>query len=60
MGRRLPAAAYRQMKLEKDTPNRGAQRFYLTLPFNAPYADPQVYEDEDVLASWRGSRVRTT
>jgi hypothetical protein len=48
------------MKLEKDTPNRGAQRFYLTLPFNAPYADPQVYEDEDVLASWRGSRVRTT
>ena len=30
--------------------NRGAARYYVTLPFAAPFADPSVYEDEDVLA----------
>lgn len=29
--------------------NRGAARYYVTLPFRAPFADPRVYEDEDVL-----------
>jgi ectoine hydroxylase-related dioxygenase (phytanoyl-CoA dioxygenase family) len=30
--------------------NRGPARYYVTLPFTAPFADPQIYEDEDVLA----------
>lgn len=29
--------------------NRGAERYYVTLPFTAPFADPQFYEDDDVL-----------
>jgi ectoine hydroxylase-related dioxygenase (phytanoyl-CoA dioxygenase family) len=31
-------------------PNRGAQRFYVTLPFRGVFADPSIYEDGDVLA----------
>jgi len=30
--------------------NRGAARYYVTLPFDAPFADPSIYEDEDILA----------
>jgi ectoine hydroxylase-related dioxygenase (phytanoyl-CoA dioxygenase family) len=30
--------------------NRGPGRYYVTLPFTKPFADPCVYEDEDVLA----------
>jgi Phytanoyl-CoA dioxygenase (PhyH) len=30
--------------------NRGPGRYYVTLPFAPPFADPRVYEDEDVLA----------
>jgi len=30
--------------------NRGAARYYVTLPFSAPFADPSIYEDEDILA----------
>ncbi|HYP26251.1 MAG TPA: phytanoyl-CoA dioxygenase family protein [Blastocatellia bacterium] len=30
--------------------NRGRSRYYVTLPFTAPFADPSIYEDEDVLA----------
>lgn len=30
--------------------NRGAARYYVTLPFDAPFADPSIYEDPDVLA----------
>lgn len=30
--------------------NRGAARYYVTLPFDTPFADPKVYEDEDILA----------
>jgi hypothetical protein len=29
--------------------NRGPARYYVTLPFSAPFADPRVYEDEDLL-----------
>ncbi|MFN2578351.1 MAG: phytanoyl-CoA dioxygenase family protein [Pyrinomonadaceae bacterium] len=29
--------------------NRGPGRYYVTLPFVKPFADPAVYEDEDVL-----------
>jgi hypothetical protein len=38
------------MRKESDNPNRGPQRFYVTLPFVAPFADPQIYEDPDILA----------
>lgn len=30
--------------------NRGPGRYYITLPFAEPFADPKIYEDEDVLA----------
>ncbi|MFL6227577.1 MAG: phytanoyl-CoA dioxygenase family protein [Pyrinomonadaceae bacterium] len=30
--------------------NRGPGRYYVTLPFTQPFADPLIYEDEDVLA----------
>ncbi|HVF91452.1 MAG TPA: phytanoyl-CoA dioxygenase family protein [Blastocatellia bacterium] len=30
--------------------NRGQSRYYVTLPFAEPFADPGIYEDEDVLA----------
>jgi len=46
----FPPLLEKQIEVEKDFPNRGAQRFYVTLPFTAPYADPSIYEDEDVLA----------
>jgi ectoine hydroxylase-related dioxygenase (phytanoyl-CoA dioxygenase family) len=39
-----------QMQIDRDDPNRGAQRFYVTLPFQGLFADPQIYEDADVLA----------
>jgi hypothetical protein len=39
-----------QIEKDKDDPNRGAQRFYVTLPFQGIFADPQVYEDPDILA----------
>jgi hypothetical protein len=35
---------------ERDNPNRGPERYYVTLPFAAPFADPAVYEDPDILA----------
>jgi ectoine hydroxylase-related dioxygenase (phytanoyl-CoA dioxygenase family) len=30
--------------------NRGAKRYYVTLPFTAPFSEPLIYEDADVLA----------
>lgn len=38
-----------QVEKDKDDPNRGAQRFYVTLPFQGIFADPEIYEDPDVL-----------
>jgi hypothetical protein len=29
--------------------NRGPARYYVTLPFTEPFADPNIYEDEDML-----------
>lgn len=29
--------------------NRGPARYYVTLPFTAPFADPSIYEDDDIL-----------
>lgn len=30
--------------------NRGSARYYITLPFEGLFADPAIYEDEDILA----------
>ncbi|MBD2771348.1 phytanoyl-CoA dioxygenase family protein [Iningainema sp. BLCCT55] len=30
--------------------NRGPGRYYVTLPFSTPFADANIYEDEDILA----------
>jgi len=35
---------------EQDNPNRGSQRFYVTLPFAGTFANPTLFEDDDVLA----------
>jgi hypothetical protein len=40
----------RHIEREGRLQNRGPGRFYVTLPFVEPFADPEVYEDEDVLA----------
>lgn len=34
--------------------NRGSVRYYVTLPFVAPFAEPTIFEDEDVLAVVKG------
>lgn len=40
----------RHIEREGHLKNRGPARYYVTLPFVAPFADPEVFEDEDVLA----------
>lgn len=30
--------------------NRGPSRYYVTLPFTTPFAEPSIYEDDDILA----------
>ena len=39
----------RHVATQADTANRGSQRFYVTLPFVAPFDDPAVYADPDIL-----------
>jgi hypothetical protein len=40
-----------QERIENGTASeRGANRFYISLPFTRPFADPTVYEDLDILA----------
>ena len=39
-----------QTEKDRDDPNRGAQRFYVTLPFQGLFADPEIYENPDILA----------
>lgn len=40
----------RHIEREGHLKNRGPGRYYVTLPFEAPWADPSIYEDPDVLA----------
>jgi ectoine hydroxylase-related dioxygenase (phytanoyl-CoA dioxygenase family) len=40
----------KQVEKEMDDPNRGAHRYYVTLPFKGLFADPEIYADPDVLA----------
>lgn len=35
---------------EGNLQNRGSARYYVTLPFIAPFADPTIYEDDAILA----------
>jgi hypothetical protein len=39
-----------QIAREKQASSRGAQRYYVTLPFQGLWADPEIYEDRDLLA----------
>ena len=39
----------RHIEREGHMQNRGPGRYYVTLPFIEPFADPRIYEDEDVL-----------
>ena len=34
----------------KTVPNRGKNRFYVTLPFKEPFSDPAIYEDHDIMS----------
>lgn len=38
---------------ESTSPNRGTQRFYVTLPWREPFADPRIYADPDIVAICR-------
>jgi len=40
----------RHVSHEGHLQNRGPSRYYVTLPFTDPFADPCIYEDDDVLA----------
>jgi len=40
----------RHIEREGHRLNRGPGRYYVTLPFREPFADPEVFEDDDVLA----------
>ena len=40
----------RHIEAEGHRKNRGSGRYYVTLPFTAPFAEPAIYEDDDVLA----------
>jgi hypothetical protein len=40
----------RHIEREGHRQNRGPGRFYVTLPFIEPFADPHIFEDQDVLA----------
>jgi ectoine hydroxylase-related dioxygenase (phytanoyl-CoA dioxygenase family) len=35
---------------EKDDPNRGANRYYVTLPFHGLWADPQIIDNDAIMA----------
>jgi ectoine hydroxylase-related dioxygenase (phytanoyl-CoA dioxygenase family) len=40
----------RQIELEGENTSRGAQRYYVTFPFTAPFSDPAFFEDQDIIA----------
>jgi ectoine hydroxylase-related dioxygenase (phytanoyl-CoA dioxygenase family) len=35
---------------ERDDPNRGAHRYYVTLPFHEPWADPAIIDNDAIMA----------
>lgn len=40
----------RQINLEGGQTSRGANRYYVTFPFEMPFSDPAFYEDPDIIA----------
>lgn len=40
----------RHIDREGHLENRGRARYYVTLPFRPPFADPAIFEDDDVIA----------
>ncbi|MFL5783251.1 MAG: phytanoyl-CoA dioxygenase family protein [Bacteriovoracaceae bacterium] len=44
----------RQIKLEGNETSRGSNRYYVSFPFEMPFADPEFYEDGDILAIVEG------
>jgi hypothetical protein len=46
----FPPLLEAQIAREKQASSRGTQRFYVTLPFQGLWADPEIYEDRDLLA----------
>lgn len=46
----FPPLLQAQIAREKQVSSRGAQRYYVTLPFTGPWADPEIYADLDLLA----------
>ena len=40
----------RSMATEKDDPNRGPSRFYVTLPFSDLWADPEIIDNDAIMA----------
>jgi len=40
---------YRHIEREGHLKNRGPSRYYVTLPFTGPFADPEVFENEVIL-----------
>jgi ectoine hydroxylase-related dioxygenase (phytanoyl-CoA dioxygenase family) len=40
----------RAIALEGDDPNRGANRYYVTLPFQDLWADPLIIDNDDIMA----------
>lgn len=40
----------KQIAIEGKETSRGSSRYYVTYPFKGPFADPEIYEDPDILA----------
>jgi ectoine hydroxylase-related dioxygenase (phytanoyl-CoA dioxygenase family) len=40
----------RSIAEEADNPNRGASRYYVTLPFNGMWADPEIIDNDAIMA----------
>ena len=40
----------KHIEREGELKNRGAERYYVTLPFDAPFADEEIFADADILA----------
>jgi ectoine hydroxylase-related dioxygenase (phytanoyl-CoA dioxygenase family) len=38
------------IRTEADNPNRGPNRYYVTLPFSGPWADPEIVDNDAVMA----------
>ncbi|HEX2548162.1 MAG TPA: phytanoyl-CoA dioxygenase, partial [Ramlibacter sp.] len=46
----FPPLLKAQIAREKEVSSRGPERYYVTLPFQGLWADPEIYEDRDLLA----------